>query len=61
MFDTRNPSPTTGLAREVERWQHIAVLHGALKNGFQAGMYWKRGGIRLFKSWTLLRLRGSGG
>ena len=24
-------------------------------------MYWKRGGIRLFKSWTLVRLRGSGG
>ena len=26
-----------------------------------AEMYWKRGGIRLFKSWTLVRLRGSGG
>ena len=25
------------------------------------GMYWKRGGIRLFKSWTLARLRGLGG
>ena len=27
----------------------------------EAGMYWKRGGICLFKSWTLVRLRGSGG
>ena len=25
------------------------------------GMYEKRGGIRLFKSWTLVQLRGSGG
>ena len=25
------------------------------------GMCWKRGGIRLFRSWTLVRLRGSGG
>ena len=45
--------------RHREPTNVLQLLHAC-----PAGIYWKRGGIRLFKSWTLVRLeerRGEGG
>ena len=47
-------------AQEVGRWHFRSRQHSNQCKGMPPpGMYWKRGGIRLFKSWTLVRLRGA--